>query len=41
MHTKMVDGGILSDNKGINLKGGGLSAAALTDVDKKNIELAA
>lgn len=41
IHTKIVHGGILSDNKGINLKGGGLSAAALTDVDKKNIKLAA
>jgi len=41
IHTKVVDGGILSDHKGINLKGGGLSAAALTDVDRENIKLAA
>lgn len=41
IHTKVVIGGILSDHKGINRKGGGLSAAALTDVDRKNIELAA
>ena len=34
IHTTVVDGGILSDHKGINLKGGGLSAAALTDVDR-------
>ena len=41
IHTTVVNGGILSDHKGINLKGGGLSAAALTDIDKQNIELAA
>ena len=38
--TTVVNGGILSDHKGINLKGGGLSAAALTDIDKENIKLA-
>jgi len=41
IHTTVVNGGILSDHKGINLKGGGLSAAALTDIDKDNIKLAA
>ncbi len=41
IHTKVVNGGRLSDNKGINKKGGGLSAPALTDVDKENIKLAA
>ena len=41
IHTVVVNGGILSDHKGINLKGGGLSAAALTDIDKANIKLAA
>lgn len=41
IHTTVVNGGILSDHKGINLKGGGLSAAALTDIDKQNIKLAA
>ncbi|MBT8082460.1 MAG: pyruvate kinase [Gammaproteobacteria bacterium] len=41
VHTTVVDGGILSDHKGINLKGGGLSAHALTDVDRENIKLAA
>lgn len=41
IHTKVVNGGILSDHKGINLKGGGLSAPALTDIDKENIKLAA
>ena len=41
IHTTIINGGILSDHKGINLKGGGLSAAALTDIDKQNIILAA
>ena len=41
IHTTVVDEGILSDHKGINLKGGGLSAPALTDVDRENIRLAA
>jgi len=41
IHTTVVDDGILSDHKGINLKGGGLSAPALTDVDRENIKLAA
>jgi len=40
IHTTVVNGGILSDHKGINKKGGGLSAAALTDVDRENIRLA-
>ena len=34
-------GGELSDHKGINRQGGGLSAAALTDKDFRDIELAA
>jgi pyruvate kinase len=34
-------GGDLSNNKGINLQGGGLSAAALTDKDKADIKTAA
>ena len=41
IHTTVVNGGILSDHKGINRKGGGLSASALTDVDRDNIKLAA
>ena len=41
IHTRVVNGGILSDHKGINKKGGGLSAKALTDIDKQNILLAA
>ncbi len=41
IHTTVVAGGILSDHKGINKKGGGLSAPALTDIDRENIRLAA
>ena len=41
IHTTVENGGILSDYKGINLKGGGLSATALTDIDRENIKLAA
>jgi len=41
IHTTVVNGGILSDHKGINRMGGGLSASALTDVDRANIKLAA
>ncbi len=39
--TTVVVGGDLSDNKGINLLGGGLSAAALTDKDKQDIKTVA
>ncbi|RJG42216.1 pyruvate kinase [Motilimonas pumila] len=39
--TKVTIGGDLSNNKGINKKGGGLSAAALTDKDKEDIKTAA
>ena len=41
IHTIVVNGGILSDHKGINRQGGGLSAPALTDIDRENIKLAA
>jgi len=41
IHTKVVFGGPLSDHKGINKQGGGLSAPALTAVDRRNIKLAA
>ena len=37
IHCKVVQGGVLSNNKGINRKGGGLSAAALTDKDREDI----
>ena len=33
-------GGVLSNNKGINRRGGGLSAQTITDKDKKDIKLA-
>jgi pyruvate kinase len=39
--TGVVIGGELSDNKGINKQGGGLSAGALTDKDRTDIKLAA
>ena len=41
VNTTTVVGGTLSNNKGINLLGGGLSAAALTDKDKEDIITAA
>jgi len=41
IHTTVLTGGELSDKKGINLQGGGLSADALTDADKEHIKLAA
>ena len=39
--TKVLVGGPLSNNKGINRQGGGLSAAALTPKDKEDIKTAA
>tara|TARA_Y100001956_G_C4116844_1_gene185313 strand:+ start:125 stop:1567 length:1443 start_codon:yes stop_codon:yes gene_type:complete len=41
VRTKVIIGGPLSNNKGINKKGGGLSADALTEKDKNDIKLAA
>ncbi len=41
INTVVTQGGMLSDNKGINLRGGGLSADALTEKDKKDILTAA
>ncbi len=38
---KVTTGGPLSNNKGINRQGGGLSAEALTDKDKEDIKTAA
>lgn len=38
---RVLQGGKLTDNKGVNLLGGGLSAPALTEKDYKDIELAA
>ena len=39
--TRVVTGGKLSDNKGINLQGGGLSAQAITEKDRADIRVAA
>ena len=39
--TRVVLGGELSDNKGLNKQGGGLSAGALTDKDRRDIRVAA
>ncbi len=39
--TRVKVGGALSNNKGINLQGGGLSAAALTDKDRADLKVAA
>jgi pyruvate kinase len=41
IHTVVIQAGPLSNKKGINLKGGGLSASALTEKDKKDILVAA
>lgn len=41
VHTQVKIGGVLSNRKGINLQGGGLSAPALTDKDKEDLICAA
>jgi pyruvate kinase len=41
INCKVIVGGELSNNKGINRQGGGLSAEALTDKDKEDIKYAA
>jgi len=41
VYTEVTVGGPLSNNKGINRQGGGLTAPALTDKDKEDIKLAA
>ncbi len=41
IHCKVMQGGALSNNKGINRQGGGLSAAALTEKDIEDIKTAA
>ena len=41
IHCKVVVGGALSDRKGINRQGGGLSAPTLTEKDRNDIRLAA
>nr|WP_232090439.1 pyruvate kinase [Halomonas sp. MCCC 1A13316] len=40
IHTRVVVGGKLSNNKGINKQGGGLSAPALTDKDRADLKTA-
>ena len=41
VHTRVVQGGVLSNNKGINRRGGGLTAPALTAKDYDDIRTAA
>jgi pyruvate kinase len=41
VHTVVTVGGVLSNNKGINRRGGGISAPSLTDKDRQDILLAA
>lgn len=41
IHCVVLHTGVLSDKKGINLLGGGLSAPALTDKDREDIKAAA
>ncbi len=41
IHTTVVAGGALSDRKGINRQGGGLSLSALAEKDKNDIKVAA
>jgi pyruvate kinase len=41
INTRVLVGGELSDQKGINRQGGGLSAAALTDKDREDVKAAA
>jgi len=41
IHCRVKEGGILTDHKGLNKQGGGLSAPALTDKDRIDITAAA
>ncbi|WP_408608154.1 pyruvate kinase [Candidimonas nitroreducens] len=41
VHTHVTVGGPLSNNKGINRRGGGISAPSLTDKDRQDIKIAA
>ncbi|MGA9395803.1 MAG: pyruvate kinase [Azonexus sp.] len=41
IHTRVLVGGVLSNNKGINRQGGGLTAPALTAKDMEDIKTAA
>ena len=40
VYTSVKVGGILSNNKGVNRRGGGLSAQTITDKDKEDIKIA-
>jgi len=40
IRTKVLVGGTLSNRKGINLRGGGLSASAITDKDRADLKVA-
>lgn len=40
VHCLVIEGGILRDNKGLNRKGGGLAAQALTDKDLEDLKTA-
>src|SRR5690606_16751373 len=41
VHCRVRQGGRLADHKGLNKQGGGLSAPALTEKDRRDIEMAA
>ena len=41
INCEVITGGVLSNNKGINLQGGGLSASAVTEKDKEDMKHAA
>ncbi len=41
IHCRVSEGGTLADHKGVNKRGGGLSAPALTDKDRDDIKIAA
>ena len=41
IHTKVTQGGKLGENKGLNLRGGGLTANSLSNKDKEDIKTAA
>src|SRR6476620_8388249 len=41
INTKVIAGGELSNRKGVNLKGGGISAPALSDKDREDIKFIA
>ncbi|TAL65467.1 MAG: pyruvate kinase [Legionella sp.] len=40
IHCKVIEGGVLTDHKGLNRKGGGLAARTLTDKDLQDLQTA-